>query len=453
MRSRRTILPGENAAAYEHRLQTWQVELGAENDAQKFLVSRAVKASWMLERADGVEKATGKQRINAVVEGTDEQEADEATALAAQLDDDPSLARVLRKTPAGVRLMLAEFAILRERLRLFTSLLGTQRRRSLSLLGKRREDVLRDDPIATKWVRAQIGAIHGQEVPVDEVRKFLGGKPPEGMFEPEFQIRLEILAKSVPAKADAHAQLKAYVAEAIAELEEHLEQVEALAMRNRKLAVRAARVDRTVDGSRLQQYAQAQDRSFHAALRRLELLQKPRRPGPAKGPGKAERPAAKDDGTAGSRRAGTQASGPCHPPDSRPTPAPTADSDAGAPEPAGEPPSQPRQSAQSAAAGAGNPEKLTVEPIFAAAEPEPASEPARAETPEKLTVEPIFDSGTAGPAVTTRSDSTGDGLPSGRQEVSTLGLGRGPETCGLSEGGVGRPAPTPSGPARCQPSR
>jgi hypothetical protein len=303
------------------------------------------------------------------------------------------------------------------------------------------------------------------------------------MFEQEFQIRLEILAKSIPAKADGHAQLKAYVAEAIAELEEHLEQVEALAVRNRALARRAARVDRTTDGARLLQYAQAQDRSFHAALRRLELLQKPRRPGPAKGPRKAEPPAA-DGGTAGPG-VPAQDSGPCHPSNPEPAPAPGRDGQPASTVPAApgtagdtspaqrpvEPLAQPGESAENGAPGAGTREKLTVEAIFGGTAGPPvtpqasglrhpvseaASEPARSEPPEKLTVEAIFDGGTAGPAVTTqasglchqpalaepsRSDPPADGPPPARREVSTLGLGGGPETCGLPEGGVGSPAP------------
>src|SRR5262249_49458811 len=81
----------------------------------------------------------------------------------------------------GAGRVRAEWLILGNRLENFLSLLGTQRKRVLDLVGKRREDVFRDDPIATKWVRAQIGSLYGKEAGAEGVCKFLGSKPPEGL--------------------------------------------------------------------------------------------------------------------------------------------------------------------------------------------------------------------------------------------------------------------------------
>ena len=37
---------------------------------------------------------------------------------------------------------------------------------------------LRDDPLATRWSRAQIGVTYGPEATLDDVASFLGGEPP-----------------------------------------------------------------------------------------------------------------------------------------------------------------------------------------------------------------------------------------------------------------------------------
>jgi hypothetical protein len=240
------------------------------------------------------------------------------------------------------------------------------------MLGKRRDDVFRDDPIATKWVRAMIGAMYGHGPSADQVGKVLGGIRPQGMSQQEYEIRLDLMARSIPDKTEAHALLKAYVSEAIAELEEHLEQVEALAERDRALDAKSAGVDRTADGARLTQYAQAQDRTLHAALRRLEALQNPRRPRRAKASSSAAGTAAQDGGAAGPAVT-TQASGLCH----------QSEGDAGATEPA----SEPRQSVQSGVPAAENREKLAVEPILEAV-PDPQ---APIPDPQKLAVEPILE--------------------------------------------------------------
>jgi hypothetical protein len=315
MRSRQiALLPGESVEDYQTRLATWQEELGATNDSQRFQVARAVRASWMLERADAVEDADGQIRVNSVVENRGSAELEEALALAARLDQDLTAARLLRRTPAGTRLVLAEWAVLRDHLVVFMGFLPTQMKRTLSLLGKRREDVLRDDPIALKWFRAQLAAVYGQGANAKTIAQALGvgDYPPKGMAEWELGRRIQQIAASLPDQAEAHALLKAYVAEAIAELEEHLVEVEVLAERDRALQAQAARVDRTVDGSRLTQYAQAQDRTLHAALRRLEALQNPRRPGREKGSANAAGTAAQDGGVAGSAVATppTEAGGP-----------------------------------------------------------------------------------------------------------------------------------------------
>jgi hypothetical protein len=197
----------------------------------------------------------------------------------------------LLRLPAGVRLMLAEWSMLRDRLKKSTSLLGTQRQRCLALLGKCREDALRDDPGALRRVRALFGAVHGNTATPEQVDNLLGGFLPVGMGDTEYEIRVKELAGSLPTKAEAHAQLVAYVAEEISRLEEHLAVLEPLAERNLALDAQKARMDVTPEGTRLAGQVLASYRGSDAALRRVQALQNPPRRGPGRGSKNAGAPA------------------------------------------------------------------------------------------------------------------------------------------------------------------
>jgi hypothetical protein len=81
----------------------------------------------------------------------------------------------------------------------------------------------------------------------------------------------------------AVAELRGLVAGEIAALEERLELVEALAERDRAIEAQAARVDLSAEGQKILKYIATNDGAFYKALRRLEAMQKPRRPGPNRG--------------------------------------------------------------------------------------------------------------------------------------------------------------------------
>src|SRR5271168_552996 len=55
LRAELPVLPGECPEAYARRLEQWIDDLGVQNDMQRFLAERAVKASWKMERGDSVE--------------------------------------------------------------------------------------------------------------------------------------------------------------------------------------------------------------------------------------------------------------------------------------------------------------------------------------------------------------------------------------------------------------
>ena len=102
-----------------------------------------------------------------------------------------------------------------------------------------------DDPVVTRWVIAMLGTAHGdKEAHLRMIAEDLGGQP-DGMTDVEFEARIDQLIVAIrtagPA-GQAHAVLKGYVAEALAELDEHLELVDEEAASDRALDETIARL-------------------------------------------------------------------------------------------------------------------------------------------------------------------------------------------------------------------
>ena len=57
MTARTLVLPGENPEALQRRLDGWAESLKPRNDLEQYLVERAVRVSWQLDRADRAEVA------------------------------------------------------------------------------------------------------------------------------------------------------------------------------------------------------------------------------------------------------------------------------------------------------------------------------------------------------------------------------------------------------------
>ena len=57
MTAKTLVLPGEDPEALQHRLDGWTESLKPQNDLEQYLVERAVRVSWQLDRADRAEVA------------------------------------------------------------------------------------------------------------------------------------------------------------------------------------------------------------------------------------------------------------------------------------------------------------------------------------------------------------------------------------------------------------
>jgi hypothetical protein len=292
MRSKKDVLPNENAALYEERRQGALKSLAPRSDAERTLVLRFVRLEWRGERGERAEKARAALRIHDVIEGAEQREAAEAERLMKDLSKCPENLRLLLGRPAGLRALVREWKTLGDRLASGKTLLGTQRRRCLTFLGKRPLDVLRDDPIATRWMSALVGMVLGAGADPEDVAGQLPAVPPEGMHPTEFDIRVKEYAKALPPKKEARNLVLSYVTEELGRLGDQFDIIKPLADRNLALEAEEAQTDTTPEGARLGQQILASYRGSDAALRRLEALQNPPRRCPGRGPKKPEAPAA-----------------------------------------------------------------------------------------------------------------------------------------------------------------
>lgn len=160
LRAKTLVLPGEDPAAYEQRLDEWLETFRPASPVEQYLVGRAVHLSWQIDRFDRAETAL---LVAATAEPVSRQESRPARIGAELLSvpigmDDlfpdwsdglestgrtgglsrcvADLARDLEATAAGCGWMLARWAELRRRLEQGSSWRPTDRLRAVRLLGK-----------------------------------------------------------------------------------------------------------------------------------------------------------------------------------------------------------------------------------------------------------------------------------------------------------------------------
>ena len=258
------------------------------------LAERFFSRHWFSLRGQRATASRCSETVHKIVEEADLRDAREVDRLAGLIDSDFDAVRQLRMFPAGVVYLLNRWRVLSNRLGQNRNILRTERRLCFTLIAKTPESVLQGDPIATEWLRAQIGVMLGQEGTLEEVASFLGGQPPEGMEQDEFDIRVSILAKSLRPRAESFFQLRRLVAGEIRKLRALQVTIKEVADRKLQNAAESALVETTPEGSRLSSYILANERGCDSALRRLEIRQNPDRPGPKRGP---KKPAATTDAT------------------------------------------------------------------------------------------------------------------------------------------------------------
>jgi hypothetical protein len=282
LRAESPVLPGEDGDELLRRLKLWPGLMGVGNDLEWSIGIQAVHMEWRMERANRSEDAAAERQMIEITKQVEDAQESETLLLLEELDSDLDPAGVLRKlhrTPAGCRALLNEWTCLQTRSNTYQTLFWSQRERLFHMLGKRLRDLFRDDPVITRWIVALMGAVFGdsEEDKAQQIGHVLEGLRPAWMADDEYAKRMSVLAELLPSKATATAQVRAYTAAAIADLNQRLKRAEANAKHELRLELEKAWVDDSPAGARRLNYKLGHDRSFHAQLRRLNDLQKARR--------------------------------------------------------------------------------------------------------------------------------------------------------------------------------
>ncbi len=281
MRSMQLLIPGESQSELDTLKSRLFEKIDPQDPVEEMLANRVFEREWYRRR--GVRATTDRtsEAIEAIVDGVDDREAREVDRLAPLVEaGDRDALRQLRSFPAGVAYLRTQWTILQSRMAQDRNLLGTQRDRCFRLAGTDSLHALRDDPVATKLLRMQIGIMLGPEAELADVAEFLGETPPEWMGQEEFDIRVTHMRNSLKPRKESFLELRAYVAEAIAELQAHELKVQEAAARRLEQQAGGAAVDSSPEGIRLMSYITGNEKGCDAALRRIELGRKSDRPGP-----------------------------------------------------------------------------------------------------------------------------------------------------------------------------
>ena len=292
MRAATPVLPGEDQAAFDERLQKWTKDLAPRDEVEQFLVKRAVEFSWQLERADralALSRKPAEDKITAVMDEVlalgrrlfwdpfgptslypQKVESDgmiRRRSWSSQIDDPDDPARLvnrLESTAAGCAWMLDQWAELREILEAGLVWQAPDRFKAIRLLGKQPLDAATDQSILRLYCAS--GAMSPEKQDFKDIA--------EELFAEQAKIFVErVQGRLVPGLRPRDPEEgKAALLEIIAEEEERLEALLAEHLERTNSIVDTG-FDAGDECERLRRYQASCDRGL---LRVLEALRKRR---------------------------------------------------------------------------------------------------------------------------------------------------------------------------------
>src|SRR5262249_30735657 len=107
MRSSKAVLPGESQAEYDRLRDNAMIDLAPANETEAALVDRFARLEWRGMRGEAAEDGRASRRIREVVRGAEDRAATLAARLMRDLNKNLENAQELRRTPAGLRALIA----------------------------------------------------------------------------------------------------------------------------------------------------------------------------------------------------------------------------------------------------------------------------------------------------------------------------------------------------------
>ncbi len=296
--SEATTLPGEDPQVYDARLDEWLDHYQPSGPAEKLLVERAVRASWMLDRCTRAEDAALSTRIRHAADDFERAARDEAEALGCRLidddvnycsyadprsqtgkdlieqrrrDDPPILALRLNSFAAGAEWLLARWRELSATLDRIGRWHYSETYRAIRLLGKRPVDVYDDSLVSLVMLAATAAHSRGPNA-VYDIQRVFG----QTHNRPDDYERVTALGVDIPDAATGLAMLQKVVASEIERLESRIQtHLAPLARLDTRCATEQAAFDASETGSLRHRYEASRERALHRALADLAKIERP----------------------------------------------------------------------------------------------------------------------------------------------------------------------------------
>ena len=285
LRSAITILPTEDAAAFEARKVAWTEELQPAGDFEAYLVDLVVANSWRLDRCRRAEASLLQTRGRDAREAFDRAIADRNRALIEELPDAPARAAArLRETFEGTLWMIGRLEWHNAALDCRGYWEPSEKDEVLNLLGKSPSGMFTDQ-LVQDISEAFLNSGWIDETDPDEIVSLLNLDlyPPKGMKTSELHRRLEgfVAARERAAEAVAEHEhefdpgdrarkdLTAIMNRELEGLRPQLARLQAKEALDRAEAAVFAGCDVSPAGQALARYEASQRRAFHSAIRDL----------------------------------------------------------------------------------------------------------------------------------------------------------------------------------------
>ena len=285
LRSAITILPTEDAAAFEARKDAWTDELQPNGEFETYLVDLIVANSWRLDRCRRAEASLLQRNVRDARENLDREIADRNRALIEELPDAPArVAARLRETSEGTLWIIGRLDLLNAALDCRGYWEPTEKDQVLNLFGRSASQMF-IDPMVRDISEAFLNAGWIDETDPAEIVSLLNLDlyPPKGMKTSELNRRIEGFVDARGREAEALAEhehefdpgdrarkeLTAILDRELLELRRQLARLQAKEAADRADAAVVAGCDVSPAGQALARYEASQRRAFHAALRDL----------------------------------------------------------------------------------------------------------------------------------------------------------------------------------------
>ena len=285
MRAAATVLPNEDAAAFEARKLAWKEELQPASDFETYLVDLVVDNSWRLDRCRRAEASRLARQVRDARDDFDRAIAERNRVLIEELPNVPArVAAQLRETSGGTAWLIDRFEWLLGALDCRGYWEPSEKDHALNLLGKSADQIF-SDPMVLDISEAFLNSGWIEETNPSEIASLLNLDlyPPKGMKAPELRRRIEgfVAARARAAEAleehqpefdpveRAQRDLNQLLNRELQLLRGRLASLQAKEAADRAEAAIGAACDTSMEGQAVARYEASQRRAFHSALRDL----------------------------------------------------------------------------------------------------------------------------------------------------------------------------------------